>query len=343
MGRIEGRENWLDSLKGFAILLVILGHVLSGYLDAMTFGYTAYYSFYMVRTFIYYFHMPLFFLISGFTFTLAYWKTGKLNRRGYLRQLLSLLWLYVLYALILWAVKQAVPELVNETYDLQDLAKMFVEPLGNFWYLYVLIWMYLLGAITRTPAWKGYWLLLPGALAIVAADMNLDWTNLTLYRVIYHFFFFALGCALCRRRKLLSEPHILGLAAMFFLTAVVFFFCGAWYWYANWHFGLGLSLSILLVQLFYRWRPAGENRFFRLCGKHCMEIYLLHTFFTAGLRNLLPVVGLRTPWLSVWVNFFLSTAACLGIAALAGKWRGLDVLFRPARLFGRKTSDKGNI
>jgi len=74
----KGREVWLDGLKGFGILLVILGHVLSGYLDAWTFP-EAFFSFYPVRTWIYSFHMPLFFLISGYTFTLAYWRDGKLR------------------------------------------------------------------------------------------------------------------------------------------------------------------------------------------------------------------------------------------------------------------------
>ena len=128
----RNRERWLDGLKGFAILLVILGHVLSGYLDAGTFP-EAYGSFYPVRTWIYSFHMPLFFLLSGFTFTLAYWQDGKLRRSGFLYQLFNLFWIYVLFALIQWGVKQAVPDMVNDTYDLIDLQRMLVVPLGNFW------------------------------------------------------------------------------------------------------------------------------------------------------------------------------------------------------------------
>ena len=101
------REKWLDGLKGFAILLVILGHVLSGYLDAGTFP-EAHYSLYGVRTWIYSFHMPLFFLISGVTFTLAYYRDGMLRKEGFLRQVRNLLWIYVLFALLLWGVKQVV-------------------------------------------------------------------------------------------------------------------------------------------------------------------------------------------------------------------------------------------
>lgn len=43
------KVNWVDSLKGFAIILVVLGHISSP-----------------LSSFIYAFHMPLFFIVSGF-------------------------------------------------------------------------------------------------------------------------------------------------------------------------------------------------------------------------------------------------------------------------------------
>ena len=229
------REAWLDGLKGFAILLVILGHVLSGYLDANTFP-DAYYSLYGLRSWIYSFHMPLFFLLSGFTFTLAYYQGGTLQRRRYFRQVWNLLWIYVLFALLLWGVKQAVPELVNETYTIEDLKGMFLTPLGNFWYLYVLLVLYL--------------------------------------------------------------------------------YC------------------------FYRFPRLSGLRLFQVCGKYCLELYLLHTFFTAGLRTLLPMLGITTPWLSVWLNFLFSAGVSLILAALAGKTWVMDIVFRPARFFSRIKAKK---
>lgn len=331
----SGRETWLDGLKGFAILLVVLGHVLSGYLDADTFP-DAYWSFYQVRTLIYSFHMPLFFLLSGFTFTLAYWQDGRLRKAGYLPQLGNLLWIYVIFALAQWGIKQVVPELVNESYDLEDLRRMFVEPLGNFWYLYVLLVLYLLGGVLRVPNWKLHWLLLPGALAIVAADTHLDWTELTGYRIVYHFFFFGVGCALCRERRLLSGGKPAGIAAMLLSVAGYLHLCwGIWSWYGNWKLGIALSASYLLVVAFFRWKRLSGCRLLQLCGRYCLEIYLLHTFFTAGLRTVLPRWGVVDPWISVWVNSFLSTALCLLLAYLAGKASWTDLIFRPARFFRR--------
>ena len=334
-GSKPGREAWLDGLKGLAILLVILGHVLSGYMDARVFP-ESYVSFYHVRTWIYAFHMPLFFLLSGFTFTLAYWRGGRLRAAGFFQQLFNLLWIYVLFALIQWGVKQAVPDMVNEVYDLDTLRRMFVEPLGNFWYIYVLFVIYLIAALTNTPAWSMRWLLLPLSLSVWAVDTHLNWQNLTVYRVVYHFFFFALGCALCRRRRLVVSRKALGMGVMGLCTAVYFYVF--WYtrnWYGVWKVGIALSVSYGLLQLFRRCRPLAEFPLLQLCGKHCLEIYLLHTFFTAGLRNYLPEWGVSGPWLSVLLNFVLSTAACLGLSFLAGKARWTDLLFRPCRLFRR--------
>lgn len=327
------RERWLDGLKGFAILLVILGHVLSGYWDAWTFP-DAWVSFYIVRNWIYSFHMPLFFLISGFTFTLAYYRDGQLKTKNYLRQLFNLFFIYVVFALIQWGIKLLVPELVNEVYTWDTLKRMFVEPLGNFWYVYVLLVFYLLAALLHLPKWPGLWALFFGGVAIVAADAHLDWNYLTLYRILYHLFFFFLGCCLCRHRELLKNQKLLGLSFMFLVTAAWFFFFGWVYrWFANWKVGIAAATSFVFLYQFYRFPKLSGFPLFQICGKYCLELYLLHTFFTAGLRTLLPIAGITTPWLSVWSNFILSTGLSLGLAWLSGRFWAMDLLFRPARFY----------
>ena len=57
------RVSWVDTAKGFGIILVVFGHALRGLVnsDLMEWTPTARY----VDTWIYAFHMPLFFFISG--------------------------------------------------------------------------------------------------------------------------------------------------------------------------------------------------------------------------------------------------------------------------------------
>lgn len=329
----KSREKWLDGLKGFAILLVILGHVLSGYWDANAFP-EAWISFYHVRNWIYSFHMPLFFIISGFTFTLAYYSDGKLRTKGFLRQICNLFWIYVLFAVLQWCVKQLVPGLVNEIYTEETLKNMFVEPLGNFWYIYVLFVLYAIGAILRLPKLPGLWALFFGGCAIVAADAHLDWFHLTQYRIVYHLFFFFVGILLCRCRDKLSNPKLMGLSCMFLATATCcYVFAYARNWFANWQVFIALTTSYVFLWQFFKFPRLSEFPLFQLCGKYCLELYLLHTFFTAGLRSLLPLMGITTPWLSVWVNFILSTSISLLLAWLAGKTWVMDAVFRPARFY----------
>lgn len=327
------RETWLDSLKGFAILLVILGHVLSGYWDAWAFP-ESYVSFYHVRTWIYSFHMPLFFLVSGFTFTLAYTRDGELKKGSFLRQLINIFWIYVLFALLQWWVKQIAAEWVNQEYTLETLQRMFVEPLGNYWYLYVLFVFYALGALLKFYRLPPMYLLLFGGCAIAAADAGLQTTNLTLYRIAFHGFFFVLGSVLCRYRDIMKNRFLLGASVMFLASVTFFYIFGSVRnWFSNWKFFIAVCTCYVNVVLFLRVKWLREFRVFRVCGKYCLELYLLHTFFTAGLRSLLPLWGITTPWLSVWVNFLISTVLCLLLAWLSGKCWVLDVVFRPVRFF----------
>ena len=76
--------------------------------------------------------MPLFFVISRYTFKLAYYREGKLRKDGFFRQMVNLFWIYVLFCLLQWGVKNLVPDLVNETCTEETLKNMFLEPLANF-------------------------------------------------------------------------------------------------------------------------------------------------------------------------------------------------------------------
>ena len=331
----RSREEWLDGIKGFAILLVILGHVLSGYLDARMFG-SAFWSIYRVRTWIYSFHMPLFFLLSGFTFTLAYWQEGQLRRQRYFRQLFSIAWMYIVFALLQWCVKALVPGLVNETYSLEDLKNLLVVPLGNFWYLYVLFIFYVIAGLTGMPRRSPLWALFFGGLAITVLGDHLNWYHLTLYRVLYHFPFFMMGSLLCRYRAVLKGHRLYGISLMFLSNATLYFFCNhPRTWYSNWSFMIALTSSYALIWAFYRLPRLAAFPVFRICGKYSLELYLLHTFFTAGLRSMLTWAGITVPWVHAIINFILSTLVCLLIAVLAEKIPGAALLFRPGRLYDR--------
>ena len=82
------RNYAIDCLKGFAIILVVLGHVMDGYLKTDIFLNQRNYIF-NIFNYIYAFHMPLFFIISGFVFQLAY-VTGDSTKHKLKVQLLNI-------------------------------------------------------------------------------------------------------------------------------------------------------------------------------------------------------------------------------------------------------------
>ncbi len=61
------RIGWVDSLKGFGILLVILGHISTSNILFFNFDPV------LLKNYIFSFHMPLFFFISGFLFNSKKW------------------------------------------------------------------------------------------------------------------------------------------------------------------------------------------------------------------------------------------------------------------------------
>ena len=140
------RIEWLDSLKGFAIFLVVVGHVILGYIRAETF--TEYqWSLQFVYDVIYSFHMPLFFIISGFLYKLTWRQKDIRLAKSISNKVLNMVLMYILFSVVFWIFKYIAAEYGNiqmsDQFILMDLLYIFISPLAYLWFLYVLIWLFL--------------------------------------------------------------------------------------------------------------------------------------------------------------------------------------------------------
>lgn len=136
------RMAWIDAARGIGIILVVIGHVSRGLVSADVPHPT-----WLVTTadfVIYSFHMPLFFLLSGL------WLGGieKAGRKMFLlRRVYTVAYPYFLWSIIQGALIIAAGTRVNSPLAPAELAMIWLQPIGQFWFLYVLMMCHILGTL----------------------------------------------------------------------------------------------------------------------------------------------------------------------------------------------------
>jgi len=98
------RLAWVDKTKGVGMLLVILGHMRYPYSD-------------VIAKFIFSFHMPLFFFLSG------YLHKNDFGKNYFLRRVDALLVPYFIWSILIWVV--------NLNWGRQYMGEFIDIPLGN--------------------------------------------------------------------------------------------------------------------------------------------------------------------------------------------------------------------
>lgn len=112
----EKRLVYLDALKGILIVLVILGHVIQSSISD--------YQHNVLFRLIYSFHMPLFFLISGY---LTY--KGRYDENLVFKRFVQCIIPFISWAFLL-------PVLENGILDLSRSANTLLYPDNGLWFLY---------------------------------------------------------------------------------------------------------------------------------------------------------------------------------------------------------------
>jgi fucose 4-O-acetylase-like acetyltransferase len=290
---MPGRDIRIDNAKGLLILLVVMGHLVW----PVPSGDRAADAFYF---FVYFFHMPMFALVSG------YFSRAEAGRAALIRNGRLLLAPYVVF----FALHALILRLMGEA------PYPFLQGLYGLWYLLSLfLWRAVLPYVRRLP------LALPASvvLALAAGFVPFIGMDLSLSRTVVLLPFFLAGHLM--REKGRSPTQAVGRATG--AVAVAAGLLLAW-WLSGYAFqpmlygnapymalgpGIGVGLAARAVQLAGAFGlglgalalvPSGENPLTRI-GRHSLHVYLLHSALLVPYRLWEPAYGLigSTVWLLV--------------------------------------------
>ena len=142
------REKWVDDVKVVACILVVLGHFFQSMTKSDILPANDLYKWF--NTTIYYFHVPLFFICSGYLYQ-RYSKVDSLHSwyKNVLKKALVLGIPYITFSTATWILKTLFSSSVNNQIgSLGDT--LLLHPASPYWYLYALFFIFLVTPTFRS-------------------------------------------------------------------------------------------------------------------------------------------------------------------------------------------------
>ena len=335
------RIEWLDALKGVAIIAVVFGHSLLGYTENNAFGeYNAF--FFQLKNWIYIWHMPFFMCLSGFSFSLAYYRDNKVDTLKVRKQILNLLLLYIMFSVLLYGLKIPLAMFTDNKMSLGDALLNLFFPNTIMWYLWVLAAYYFIliccGKLVNVIAAKP-WIIL-GFLFFVAVVQKTS-ENIVSWRLCFgNFnrlaFYFCLGIVLSINRDKLKSRRKGLVAAGIAAVAVHCIYYVKWTGtYRVFDSVTNEFIATLIVLLMFEAASVyhGRRGLTPAIGRASLVIYLLHTYMVTAMKVVCIRMGLCSSLLMDVVVVVLSAvvpiAICYFVDFVRRKNRVIGMIFSP--------------
>ena len=296
----------VDIARGIGVFCVILGHALK-----QTEQHNAVFD--GLLTFLYSFHVPLLFMLSGFVAVKILSFGGLEPRFAYIRsRIVRLLIPYIFISILYTPVKIVLSRYAIKPFRLSSLKYLLIgeSPDVSLWFLYVLFLGSVICALILTE--KTFPILLAGSLLLAIAAYAAGWT----FRFPMYFVYFVAGIGLRkyyeRFRDMLRSPGAILLSLVLFAAGNLLIY------FRHWDFmtivtaftgtALTLCISAKLAQLKdLSGRLAGPSRAAQIYGEYSMDNYILS-------EPVMTVVKLAT-WNILHLGYIPVTLLCFVISA----------------------------
>lgn len=320
-GAQQGRIDWVDAAKGLGIILVVVGHAIRGLLEARILTETA--SVQYVDTWIYSFHMPLFFFLTGLFIT----RSAEKNTlpRFLFDKVATLAYPYFVWSIITILLKTALGPLPTTPRSLRDLPLIFYHPIEQYWFLYTLFVLsigFKLLYLSRTT----FWIFLAVAIAIHPGATPLLLDSKVMAEVSRFAIYFAIGAAIgsvhLRDVEKLNSGvlALIGIAGLSSAAGRILLPQDRFYpIFATLGIFGGCATAILISRS--KFAPPLEY-----LGHHSLEIFVVHTIATAGTRIFLASLHVSSPFIHLVAGIVAGLLAPIALA-IALKRTGVQYAF----------------
>jgi fucose 4-O-acetylase-like acetyltransferase len=320
---IRDRLHWVDYAKGIGIFLVIVGHVLRGLVNSSILQPSA--LLLLVDRWIYGFHMPLFFFISGLFVKRSLSKPFK---DFLLDKLYVIAYPYFLWSLIQMSIQALASRYTNTNQiSLADIWQIIYQPYQQFWFFYTLFAILIVYGILHKLKLSPIFFLTFAVLLYSLHGLNVNfgpWGVLYLFR--RHAIYFALGVIFGSGTWLSIKSQInrfalilitlggyiaVGLAVQFQLTENVI----AIPLIAM----LGIAATVALAVLLDKFNLL---LFVKNWGIFSLEIFLVHTIAASVFRIVLQkLCGFTEPVIHFVVGTAIGIYAPIALSLICSKLR----------------------
>lgn len=327
---MKKREVWVDYLKAIACTLVALGHFLQSMIKSNLIISNPFFVWFEET--IYLFHVPLFFICSGYIFQ-QYTCVNSLKSwfSNVKYKLLTLGIPYFTFSFITWILKTCFSNAVND-HPGSLPESLFLYPLSPYWFLYVLFFIF---AITPTLKNNKHALLfLTVSLLLYALRSNLPINNYLFSKLATYEFYFVLGMILSffhiSDLKILKKyGNTLGtilLTAFLPLSILDYLFLSSGF--MDFILCLLVCIALSFIFIYYDYHNI-QFKLLNWISQYSMPIFLIHTIFAAALRTLLFKLNITMPAIHIVSGLLISFIGPITAAIIMKKTKFLDFFLYP--------------
>ncbi len=333
------KDYSIESLRGLAIILVVIGHVIGSASDGgMKVADDSEWR-HLYFTFEY-FRMPLFTTISGWVYTLrpvSFDNFKNFNLKKVRRILYPMIFVGTSYFLL-----QYITPGTNDNGNLHEFWRIYVFPYTLFWYLpslfIVFFFVGLLDAYKKLDTFKTwiFWTILAFVL-LVLRDIIIpyEWPNFLSYKgAIYLFPYFMIGLGMQRFSTFFANKWFNNIIAILFFSGLLIQQLG---WYGLLHFNMegssGLGLLIGVAGTIFLFRLKWKVRWFMYFGSFAYSIYLFHSFGSAAGRILIKNIGVTNDYIIFFFSLSVGITAPIIAEKILDRWGITRMLFLGRRYY----------